>query len=333
MQPLFAIPASHQKGCTLPGLNVNTKRGAPRPGEEYPPESKEHKVSRMKLQYNTALVEGDSREALGKSMLSGLQDGEGNFKKKSGQHPADDEALAWMRNERKRADDRAEKRWRAKFQEWARNTGEENEGMSHSASAPSLRRPGAGGKGPLAAGDELVKAARELRNLRRSLAEEREKLEDTQRSLEDMETDRNAWRLRTAQLEDHLSQVLAEKHGTKQKVAELGRCLCDISGEVIASGQAGFSARSAARASPLGRRRQPRSRRRRRRGNRSSSRRRRLPPPWRRRAPRPRLRLRPRLRRRQRRAPRKSWTLRVPPRSARWRRRQPTRTDHASWTR
>lgn len=238
MQPLFAIPASHQKGCTLPGLNVNTKRGAPRPGEEYPPESKEHKVSRMKLQYNTSLVEGDSREALGKRILSGLQDGEGNFKNKMGQHAADDEALAWMRNERKRADDRAEKRWRAKFQEWARNTGEEDEGISHSASAPSLRRPGAGGKGPLAAGDELVKAARELRNLRRSLAEEQEKLEDTQRSLEDMETDRDAWRLRTAQLEDHLSQVLAEKHGTKQKVAELGRLLCTVGSEGIPLGQA-----------------------------------------------------------------------------------------------
>eukprot|EP00931_Biecheleriopsis_adriatica_P048876 TRINITY_DN2823_c0_g1_i1.p1 TRINITY_DN2823_c0_g1~~TRINITY_DN2823_c0_g1_i1.p1 ORF type:complete len:681 (+),score=238.10 TRINITY_DN2823_c0_g1_i1:25-2043(+) len=65
--------------------------------------------------YDIEIEGGDAREALMRKVLPHF---DGEVASKRPKHPADDKAAAWMREERKRAEERSEKKWRRKFEDW-----------------------------------------------------------------------------------------------------------------------------------------------------------------------------------------------------------------------
>jgi len=197
----------------------------------------------MNLHYTTLSVPGDNRETLAKGVLAGLMDGD-KLRKKLSAHPADDEALEWMRQERRRAEDRAEKRWRGKFQEWASSHNEAQDSSvsnlrelaraalhghktGHTASAPSLRR-GDRLAPTRTQADELREISELTRTLTDALGEERIMKEELQRRLDLLEEDRDISRQRAEQLEAQLLEAKAQHKGAGLQAAELGRLIDEI---------------------------------------------------------------------------------------------------------
>mmetsp|Transcript_38070 Transcript_38070/g.100532 ORF Transcript_38070/g.100532 Transcript_38070/m.100532 type:complete len:355 (-) Transcript_38070:83-1147(-) len=249
MQPHFGIPADHRG--VLPSLNL--RRGAPKPNLDNV-ETKGEKIKRMNLMYRNPSVPGDNREALSKGVLAGLDPDA-----KRGQHPADNEVLEWMRNERKRQEERAEKRWRAKFQEWvalgkipgaddcggggrkgsSRNSksskGQDQDMSSFDGSPSMLRRSGSlgsflmgGNAGDREPAETISRLEEYCRRLRKDLNAERRAREALHRQAQETVADRDSWRLKAAQLEEQLQEVCSQKRGAGKKVAELGHLLGEL---------------------------------------------------------------------------------------------------------
>jgi len=81
-------------------------------------ETKEAKAGRIQDLYKAPSTITDKREKLARGVLPDLNKAEQKGKRP---HPADQDILEWMRAERKRAEEHAEKRWRAKFQDMVRS--------------------------------------------------------------------------------------------------------------------------------------------------------------------------------------------------------------------
>lgn len=85
---------------------------------EIPPENRgikgdsKPKAKFLKDVYDVSIIGGDARDALWKKVLPGEKP------PKKPHHPADDKAAEWMRQEKARAEERAERKWRNKFKEW-----------------------------------------------------------------------------------------------------------------------------------------------------------------------------------------------------------------------
>lgn len=207
------------------------------------------KAQFLKEVYDVTFTGGEARQNLWKKAIP--------KKEKS------DKAQEWMREERQRAEERAEIRWRQKFEEWqasyesaqlAPREEEENREAREAREASRIDVPPAESpkaldkeqqawkaraeaaeeeleelrsecKGQLT---ELERLYEEFRRVRRDAMDERKQREKIEEHLQMVAQDHEAWRLRTEQRESQLQQARSQRRSVASRIALFGNKLLDL---------------------------------------------------------------------------------------------------------
>eukprot|EP00927_Polykrikos_kofoidii_P076090 TRINITY_DN7283_c0_g1_i1.p1 TRINITY_DN7283_c0_g1~~TRINITY_DN7283_c0_g1_i1.p1 ORF type:complete len:1247 (-),score=342.65 TRINITY_DN7283_c0_g1_i1:257-3997(-) len=243
MQPLPTIPKEH--GGQGSGRDVACQG----PRKERAELVEKAKAKQLKLEgfydFSEAL---EPREALKTKIL--------NTGKKLPQHPADDQVVDWMRNERQRAEDRAEKKWKKKFEEWQKQllgTSDQcalDKSESSGALPPAAMVQDVGARSPSPKENEesLIamnkalpqrvsrqKLFSEVERLTRSLGynteelrEERQKRLAAETNLEEALTELEIWRGKTLRREAKNKELLRQRKEVNEQLRRMNDTLSAI---------------------------------------------------------------------------------------------------------
>lgn len=217
---------------------------------------KADKAQFLREVYDVTFSGGEARQNLWKKVIPDAK------KVEKVEKVNDVKAQEWLREERRRAEERAEKRWKQKFEEWQANYQQEianahpqeseeevkevkevKEVQAQPESPKFLDKEQQAWKTRAEAAEKEVEELRseckgqlnelerlyeEFRRVRRDAMDERARREKIEKHLEMVAQDHEAWRLRSEKREEQLQQVRAQRRRVASGIALFGNKMLDL---------------------------------------------------------------------------------------------------------